>query len=407
MKLRPPLLTALMVSTAFALSEPTQGLAQTDTLTVAPDTALAQEGIYNRPFIASLGRTAVGGYLEGNTNYFKQDGLGDGFTMEMRRFNIFLFSSISSRIRFISELEFEDGAEEINLETALVDVRINPALSIRAGILLPPIGFFNQNHDGPKWDFVDRPLVSTEIIPSTLSEVGFGVFGKFFPGRLTVSYDLYLTNGLQDGVVVNEQGRTHIPSGKSNDQFTEDNNGSPAVSGRLGVRLPGLGEVGGSFYTALYNQFKIEGDRVDESRRVSILALDARTTQPWGEVRAELALADVDVPSSLQEVFGDRQWGGHVDVTIPVWRPQLRGYSRPSTLEVGLRIERLDMNVGSFSSTGGNIFDDVTAIVPTVAFRPTEGTVFRANYRREWHRDLLGNPASVRAGYQFGLATYF
>lgn len=398
---------SIALSAFLCLAGPLRASAQADTLRAGADTTLAQEGIYDRPFIASVGRTAVGGYLEGNTNYFKQDGIGDGFTMELRRFNIFIFSSVSSRVRFISELEFEEGAEEIALETALLDFRFNSSLSFRAGILLPPIGFFNQNHDSPKWDFVDRPLVSTEIIPSTLSEVGFGVFGKFFPGRATVSYDLYLTNGLQDGIVVNEEGRTHIPSGKSNDQFSEDNNGSPAVSGRLGVRWPGLGEVGGSFYTGHYNSFRVEGDRVDESRRVSIFALDMQTSQPWGEVRAEFALADIDIPPSLQEVFGGRQWGGHVDVTIPVWRPQLQGYSQASTLELGLRIERVDMNVGSFSSTGGNIFDDITAIVPTFAFRPTAGTVFRVNYRREWHRDLLGNPTSVRAGYQFGLATYF
>lgn len=403
----PAFVRNIALSAMFALGGPVRASAQADTVPARPDTTLAQEGIYDRPFITSVGRTAIGGYLEGTTNYFKQDGIGDGFTMEMTRFNIFLFSSVSSRVRFISELEFEDGTREINIETALLDFRFNSSLSFRAGILLPPLGFFNQNHDGPKWEFVDRPLVSTEIIPSTLSEVGFGVFGKLFPGRATVSYDLYLTNGLQDGIVVNEEGRTHIPSGKSPNQFSEDNNGSPAVSGRLGVRWPGLGEVGGSFYTGHYNSFKVEGDRVDESRRVSIFALDAQTTQPWGTIRAEFALADVDVPSSLQEIFGDRQWGGHIDVTIPVWRPQLQGYPQASTVELGLRIERVDMNVGSFSSTGGNIFDDTTAIVPTVSFRPTDGTVFRVNYRREWHRDLLGNPTSVRAGYQFGLATYF
>jgi hypothetical protein len=113
----------------------------------APDTARrpAQEGIYNRPVVGSVGRTAVGGYVEGNTNYAVEDGVGEGFAMELRRFNIFLFSSIGSRIRFISELEFEHGTEEIALETALIDVAINPSFVIRAGIILPPLGAFNVN----------------------------------------------------------------------------------------------------------------------------------------------------------------------------------------------------------------------------------------------------------------------
>ena len=66
------------------------------------DSIPVQGGVYNRPFLASLGRTAIGGYVEGNTNYFRQDGVSEGFSMELRRFNVFLFSSIGSRIRFIS-----------------------------------------------------------------------------------------------------------------------------------------------------------------------------------------------------------------------------------------------------------------------------------------------------------------
>src|SRR5687767_3863354 len=68
------------------------------------DTVPVQGGIYNRPFIASVDRTAIGGYVEANTNYFREEGISDGFSMELRRFNIFLFSSLGSRLRFISEL---------------------------------------------------------------------------------------------------------------------------------------------------------------------------------------------------------------------------------------------------------------------------------------------------------------
>ncbi|RMH21015.1 MAG: hypothetical protein D6701_03070 [Gemmatimonadetes bacterium] len=401
-----PACVLALAAAAVAVGRPASAAAQADTLRAA-DTLVAQDGPYNRPFITSVRSTAIGGYVEANTNHFEEDGIGDGFSMEMRRFNIFVFGSISPRIRFISELEFEHGTEEIALETALLDVRINPSLVIRAGVLLPPIGYLNANHDSPQWNFVDRPLVTTEIIPSTLSEVGFGVFGKFFPGRYTVSYDLYLTNGLQDGILVNEEGRTHIPSGKSEELFAEDNNGSPAWTGRLGLQRPGWGEVGASFYTGIYNTYRIEGDAVDDERRVTIFAFDAQAEIRGVEVRTELALADIDVPSHLAELFGDRQWGGYLDVSVPVWRPHLAGYERPSVLALDLRLERLDMNVGTFSATGRNIFDETTAVVPGISFRPTSNTVFRANYRREWHRDMLGNPTAIRAGYQIGLATYF
>ena len=146
------------------------------------DSTLAQEGIYDRPFIASVSNTAIGGYVEGNTNYFIEDGITEGFSMELRRFNIFMYSSISQRVRFLSELEFEHGTEEIALETALVDFQVSPALVLRAGIILPPIGYLNQNHDSNTNYFIEDGITegawscgasTSSCIPRSLSVCAF------------------------------------------------------------------------------------------------------------------------------------------------------------------------------------------------------------------------------------------
>ena len=374
--------------------------------TASQDSVMGQDGIFDRPFIRGVSSTSIGGYLEGNTNYFVEDGVTEGFSMELRRFNIFLFSSISPRVRFLSELEFEHGTEEIALETALVDFVVSPALVLRAGILLPPIGYLNQNHDSPKWDFVDRPLVTTGIIPSTLSEVGMGVYGKSAQGGLVVSYDFYLTNGIGSSVVGNATGRTDIASGKSEEAFGEDNNGSPALSGRIAARRLGTGEIGLSYYGGYYNSFRLEGTEVDARRWLGIAALDFGASMGPATVRGEVAFATIDVPSSLVELNADRQWGAHVDVIAPMWRPRMRGYA-DAVVSLGMRLEHVDYNRGSFASTGTSIHDDVTAVVPGVSFRPTPGTVFRANYRYHWTRDFVGNPVAHMAGWQVGFATYF
>lgn len=371
-----------------------------------PDTTTVQDGVYDRPFIGAIGKTAVGGYVEGNTNSFVEDGIPEGFSFELRRFNIFLFSNISERIRLISELEFEHGTEEIALETALIDFEVNPSFVLRGGIILPPVGAFNANHDSPKWEFVERPLVSTEIIPSTLSEVGFGMHGKLYPGTITFSYDLYLSNGLGDGVVLNEQGRTRLAGGKREDQFAEDNNGSPALSGRIGVARHGGGEIGFSYYGAYYNTFAIEGDQVDIKRRVNLMAIDYQIDIWRAELKGELAYASIDLQDDLDEAFGEEQWGGHLDIILPVWRDRVLSYE-DAELNVILRLERVDYNMGEFSSTGRRIYDETNALVPGISFRPTGGTVFRINYIRRWHRDLVGNAVTKTAGVQFGFATYF
>lgn len=369
-----------------------------------------QEGIFNRPVVGSLDRTAIGGYLEANSNYAVTDGVGEGFTMELRRFNIFLFSAIGSRIRFLSELEFEHGTEEIALETALVDVRINPSFVVRAGIILPPVGAFNVNHDSPRWNFIDRPIVSTEIIPATLSEVGFGVYGRLEPrGALAgvgLTYDIYATNGLGDGVILNPSGRTRLGDGKHEEQFGEDNNGSPAFSGRFAAHHERLGELGVSFYTGIFNSFQIEGEEVEPRRRVTLIALDGQSQVGPVELRSELAMASINIPDDLRELFGHRQIGGHLDASWPFWSPRLRAFPE-GRMSADLRLEYADFNVGSFSSTGRRIGDEIVSVVIGASYRPVSGTVFKLNYRRARTHDLLRNPAAASAAIQVGFATYF
>ncbi len=366
-----------------------------------------QGASYDRPFI-TLGQTAtaIGGYVEGNTNYFAEDGVSEGFSMEMRRFNLFLYSTIIPRVKFLAELEFEHGTEEIALETAQLDVEFSPIAVFRAGVILVPIGAFNQNHDSPKWDFVERPLVATQIIPSTLSDVGFGLNGKIFRQALTFTYDAYLVNGLSDGVILNEEGRTFLASGKSEEVFEEDNNGSPAFCGRAAARHRRFGEIGMSYYSGIYNSYKVEGEKVDESRRVRILALDFNTELLRAAIHGELAFNSIDVPADLIEIYGEKQWGGYIEAIYPLIRGKIFGFER-AVINAGLRLERVDYNTGEFAATGANIFDEVNALAISLAYRPSANTTLRANYRHHWIRDVLGNPTVQSAGFQFGLATYF
>lgn len=387
--------------------------AQTDTLIkrLQTDTSalrINQDAIYNRPFI-TVGKTntALGGYVEGNTNYFSTDGVSEGFSMELRRFNIFLYSAIAKRIKFLSELEFEHGTEEISLETAQVDFEINPALNFKTGIILAPIGAFNQNHDSPRWEFIERPLVSTKIIPSTLSEVGFGVHGKLYAHNKVFSYEAYIVNGLRDEIILNAQGRTFLPSGKSPEMFGEDNNGTPMLTGKVGFKQRNFAEFGLSYYGGIYNTFKLEGAKIDDRRRLSIYALDFNTTLfKKAVINAEVAYVTVDVPESAGQFFGNQQIGFYAEVVYPIIKKNIFGYEN-TIVNINFRGEYIDYNKDTFKDTGSLIYDNVTAIVPGISIRPSSNTVLRMNYRHHWERDILGNPTVRTARFQFGLATYF
>jgi hypothetical protein len=372
-----------------------------------------KDAIYNRPFVLkkTLGKSrftaALGGYAEGNTNYFATDGVSDGFSMEFRRFNIFIYSSVLSRIRFISELEFEHGVEEINLETALIDIEIHPALILRGGILLPPIGLFNQNHDGPKWEFIDRPLVSTRIVPSTLSEIGFGLHGKIPISDFAFTYEAYMVNGLQDDIILNEDNRTSIPHGKNPDFIGQDNNGTPSITGRLGFKHRKIGEVGLSYYGGIYNTFKKEGLQIDDARWTSLAAFDynlsiANRLQVIGEV----VYAHVDVPTSVGQQSGTDQIGFHIDLIGTLYKTKL-WFWKNASINLSMRVEYLDYNIGEFNGMGLKIYDEAVALVFGLSFRFSPGTLLRLNYRYQWDWDILGNPPAQTGGIQFGFATYF
>lgn len=368
-----------------------------------------QNAIYNRPFI-NLGqtKTAVGGYLEGNTNYFSEDGVSEGFSMEMRRFNIFMYSQIGQHIRFLSELEFEHGTEEIALETAILDFEFSPEFNLRAGILLPAIGLVNTNHDSPNWEFVERPISSTGIIPTTLSEVGVGFYGKFYPSdKAIISYDAYLVNGLQDGVILNEDGRTNLDMGKAESTFEEDNNGVPMLNGRVSYAHRGIGEFGISYYGGTYNTFKMEGEPVDEKRKLSLVAMDFSTTISKLTLRGEAVVASIDVPNDVVEIYGTKQYGGFVDFVYPITTINLMNL-KGVVVNAALRLEYADFNAQNFSTNlSSNIGDENKGLAIGISLRPRKGTVIRANYRYNWVQDNLGNPQAKVAGFQFGVASYF
>jgi hypothetical protein len=368
------------------------------------------DAIYNRPFL-QMGKlpVAVGGYVEANYQYLKEDGITEGHQFQMRRLTLFVSSSIYKRIKFLSEIEFEDGTKEINIEFASVDFEFSPLLNFRGGVVMNPIGAFNQNHDGPKWEFIDRPISATQMLPATWSNVGFGVFGKKYVKDWVYAYEAYLTNGFDDQIINNEDGKTFLPASKTNpDRFEESFNGSPLFTGKVAVKNRKIGELGLSYMGGIYNKYEEDGLVLDKKRQLNVFAIDFNTTLPrtntW--INGEWAWVHVDVPDSYTEQFGRKQQGGFVDVVQPVVKKPMMGFEN-AVLNLALRLEYVDWNKGKFKSTGGNISDDVFAIVPAISWRPTAQTVIRFNYRRHKQQDLLGNPPANMAGFQFGLSTYF
>ena len=367
------------------------------------------DAVYNRPFI-QVGRlpVAIGGYVEANYQYVSTDGISEGHQFQFRRLTLFISSTISKRIKFLSEIEFEDGTKEINIEFASVDFEFAPLFNLRGGIVMNPIGSFNQNHDGPKWEFIDRPISATQMLPATWSNVGFGVFGKKYTGDWVYGYEAYLTNGFDDRIINNSENKTFLPATKENpDRFEESFNGSMMFTGKFALRNSRIGELGLSYMGGAYNKFEEDGLTLDVKRNVNVIAIDFNSTLPTRTyVNGEFAWVNVDIPDTYTEQYGRKQLGGFLDFVQSVIKRPMLGFEN-AVLNASLRLEYVDWNKGTFSQTGGKIFDEVWAVVPSISFRPTQQTVIRLNYRHQEQKDLLGNPPSKTGAIQFGFSTYF
>ncbi len=135
-----------------------------------------------------------GGYGEMHANF--EDGGNDKF--DIHRLVMYVGYDFADWIKLTSEVELEhafvnDGDGELSIEQLYVDFLLADAFNVRVGRVLAPLGIINQHHEPVLFNGVERPNVEKNIIPSTWSLDGIGIFG--FPTSW-LSYEAYVVAGL-------------------------------------------------------------------------------------------------------------------------------------------------------------------------------------------------------------------
>jgi len=148
-------------------------------------------------------RVAVGGYgdFQFRTPSLNERADGGGTsTFQSTRFVLGVAAVLSQKqnITLNSEIEYELGAHEIDVEQAFLSWRVRPEFDFRGGIIVPPIGRFNTYHDSNLNILTLRPLINQYIVPTAYRDAGLGVRGVFrLPHEMKLSYEADVVNGFQ------------------------------------------------------------------------------------------------------------------------------------------------------------------------------------------------------------------
>lgn len=217
----------------------------------------------------------------------------NGFTTP--QFVLAVAASLTDKLVFNSELEFEFAGAEVEVEQLYLEYRFDPKFNLRGGVIIPPLGRFNLFHDSNLRDIATRPLASTFVIPSTYKDAGIGANGEFNLGRgMKLGYEGYIVNGLRSdegGEFAREIG---LFESKGNNRFF-DNNSQKSVVGRL-MFSPKIGtELGASGYRGKHDN--------QGQYNLSIWSFDGKYTFRDFQIVGEYARAAVQrAPETVEEI---------------------------------------------------------------------------------------------------------
>jgi hypothetical protein len=319
---------------------------------------------------------------------------GAGNELDFHRFVLGWEYEFNENIRVDAEIDYEHAARELELEYAYIEYDLMPALALRAGSLLMPVGPLNEFHEPPLFYSVERPYVERHIIPTTWQENGLGLAGQAREGR--VSYRAYVTAGL-DATMMTALNGFRGTSSKGSESKADDLAGvgrlefSPARgltvagSGYYGgadQRTPGLGKV-----------------------TISILSADVRFRRSGLDLRGVYDRVSLDGADSVSafvgETIGELMQGWYAEAAYDLLRRD-RGEARVRSLIFFGRHEEFDTNEEVPTGFPRNPAADRTVTTGGIAYYPIEKVAFKADL--EHWKDGTGaklNRVNLGAAFMF------
>jgi hypothetical protein len=318
-----------------------------------------------------------------------------GTTIDFLRAVVYFGYRFNDKFLFNSEIEVEH-VNEIFLEFAHIDYAAHPALTMRGGLVLLPMGLTNEFHEPAAFISAKRSETESRIIPSTWRENGVGLVGS--AGKF--SYRAYVVNGLNaagfaaDGI---RNGRQRGSRARADDA---------AFVGRADVTpIPGA-LFGGSYYfgNSSQDQFAVAGRQIGV--RTKIAEGHGQVQMRGFDVRGLYARAHLDDVAQLNVArsltgtagIGEVMEGGYFQAGYNV----LTQFSDRRSLMPFYRFEKINTQAQVATGFAANPANDRTIHTVGVQFLPISNVSVKSDYQWIRNEANTGLPQfNISLGYNF------
>jgi hypothetical protein len=244
--------------------------------------------------------TMIGGY--GELEYTDVEGPG-GRSFDFHRMVLFIGHQFTEDISFYSEIEYEHS-NVLEMEQAYIEYDIADSISMRAGLVLVPVGLTNIYHEPSLYHGAVRPLTDKYIIPTTWREACAGLIYTLSDYLTIEAYALSPLNAANFGASSGIRGgRQHVSKALGNDIAFAMRASSQPI---LGLNLGLSGYMGWA-----------DNGQFGADVQVSIAEFDATYRNHGIEARAQVAsvhISETEVLSeALDETIGSQGLGWYVE----------------------------------------------------------------------------------------------
>ncbi len=331
---------------------------------------------------SALGKLKFGGYGEIHANFTEGT---EKDRVDFHRLVLYLGYDFADWITFHSETELEhafvsDDDGEVVLEQAYVDFLLSGQLNIRAGRILTPLGIINKKHEPPTFNGVERPSFAVNIIPTTWSSDGVGIFGSL---HSSLTYEAYVVGGLDGSMFTATNG---IRNGRIKERPSLN---EPAVTGRLDYspfstaqshsdQSLRLGTSG--YYGGLDNGD--EGTNPGIDGEIGIASADFEYSVHKLDFRGVIAYINIDGARQIGNNVAEEIFGWYLEGAYHFWPEEWKtGRLAKSDATVFLRYDEYDTQHEMPSGIAANPADTRTEWTFGTNFYLTPNLVLKADYQ--------------------------